>query len=63
MSRLVGAQMLSYEGVELIQFSPLAMRSEATRTTVAAQLSVHPSQGERLIKSFVADLREVSEVH
>jgi pyruvate/2-oxoglutarate dehydrogenase complex dihydrolipoamide dehydrogenase (E3) component len=59
--RLVGAQMVSYAAAELIQFCALAIRSGATADTVAAQLSVHPTHGERLLKAFGADLREVCE--
>lgn len=60
--RLLGAQMVSYAAAELIQFCALAIRSEVTADRVAAQLSVHPSHGERLIKSFGPDLREVCDV-
>jgi pyruvate/2-oxoglutarate dehydrogenase complex dihydrolipoamide dehydrogenase (E3) component len=59
--RLVGTQMISYDAAELIQFCALAIRSGATADTVAAQLSVHPTHGERLLKAFGADLREVCE--
>ena len=59
--RLVGTQMISYDAEELIQFCALAIRSGATADTVAAQLSVHPTHGERLLKAFGADLREVCE--
>ena len=59
--RLVGAQMISYAAAELIQFCALAIRSGATSDTVAAQLAVHPTHGERLLKTFGADLREVCE--
>jgi len=59
--RLVGAQMVSYAAAELIQFCALAIRAGATGDAVAAQLSVHPTHGERLLKAFGADLREVCE--
>ncbi len=59
--RLLGAQMVSYAAAELIQFCALAIRSGATADTVAAQLSVHPTHGERLLKVFGADLREPCE--
>jgi pyruvate/2-oxoglutarate dehydrogenase complex dihydrolipoamide dehydrogenase (E3) component len=60
--RLVGAQIVSYAAAELIQLCALAIRSRATAASVAAQLSIHPSHGERLLKSFGEDLREVCEV-
>ncbi len=60
--RLVGAQMISHAAAELIQFCALAIRTGATAGTVAAQLSVHPSHGERLIRAFGPDQREVCEI-
>jgi pyruvate/2-oxoglutarate dehydrogenase complex dihydrolipoamide dehydrogenase (E3) component len=60
--RLLGVQMVSYAAAELIQFCALAIRSRITADRVAAQLSVHPSHGERLIKNFGPDLLEVCEV-
>lgn len=59
--RLLGAQMVSYAAAELIQFCALAIRSGVSADTVAAQLSVHPTHGERLLKVFGADLREPCE--
>lgn len=59
--RLAGAQVVSYAAAELIQLCALAMRSGATADHVAAQLSIHPSHGERLIKAFGPELREVCE--
>ena len=59
--RLLGAQMVSYAAAELIQFCALAIRSGASADSVAAQLSVHPTHGERLLKVFGADLREPCE--
>lgn len=59
--RLLGAQMVSYAAAELIQFCALAIRSGASADTVAAQLSVHPTHGERLLKVFGADLRDPCE--
>jgi pyruvate/2-oxoglutarate dehydrogenase complex dihydrolipoamide dehydrogenase (E3) component len=59
--RLLGAQMVSYAAAELIQFCALAIRSGASADTVAAQLSVHPTHDERLLKVFGADLREPCE--
>ncbi|HET8576183.1 MAG TPA: NAD(P)/FAD-dependent oxidoreductase [Methylomirabilota bacterium] len=59
--RLLGAQMVSYAAAEQIQFCALAIRTGASAETVAAQLSVHPTHGERLLKVFGADLREPCE--
>ncbi len=59
--RLLGAQMVSYAAEELIQFCALAIRGGAAADSVAAQLSVHPTHGERLLKAFGADLREPCE--
>jgi glutathione reductase (NADPH) len=59
--RLLGAQMVSYAAAELIQLCALAIRSGVSAETVAAQLSVHPTHGERLLKAFGADLREPCE--
>jgi len=59
--RLLGAQMASYAAEELIQFCALAIRGGAAADAVAAQLSVHPTHGERLLKAFGADLREPCE--
>jgi dihydrolipoamide dehydrogenase len=50
--RLVGAQMVSPAASELIQFCALAVRSRVPASLVAAQLAVHPSHGERLIRAF-----------
>lgn len=56
--RLVGAQIVSYVAAELIQFCALAIRTRMAPDAVAAQLSIHPSHGERLLKAFGTDLRE-----
>lgn len=50
--RLVGAQMVSPAAAELIQLCALAIRSRVPASLVAAQLSVHPSHGERLLRAF-----------
>jgi pyruvate/2-oxoglutarate dehydrogenase complex dihydrolipoamide dehydrogenase (E3) component len=60
--RLLGAQMVSYAGAELIQMAALAIRTGATASVLAAQLSVHPSHGERFIKIAAHDHHEVCEV-
>ncbi len=60
--RLLGAQMVSYAGAELIQMAALAIRTGATASLLAAQLSVHPSHGERFIKIAAHDHHEICEV-
>jgi pyruvate/2-oxoglutarate dehydrogenase complex dihydrolipoamide dehydrogenase (E3) component len=60
--RLLGAQMVSYAGAELIQMAALAIRTGATASLLAAQLSVHPSHAERFIKIASHDHHEVCEV-
>ncbi len=59
--RLRGAQIVSYAAAELIQLCALAIRTGASADAVAAQISVHPSHGERLLKAFGADLRDFCE--
>jgi pyruvate/2-oxoglutarate dehydrogenase complex dihydrolipoamide dehydrogenase (E3) component len=48
--RILGVQMVSYAGAEMIQMAALAIRSGATASGLAAQLSVHPSHAEKLLK-------------
>jgi pyruvate/2-oxoglutarate dehydrogenase complex dihydrolipoamide dehydrogenase (E3) component len=60
--RLLGAQMVSYAGAELIQMAALAIRTGATASVLATQLSVHPSHGERFIKIAAHDHHEICEV-
>jgi pyruvate/2-oxoglutarate dehydrogenase complex dihydrolipoamide dehydrogenase (E3) component len=60
--RLLGAQMVSYAGAELIQMAALAIRTGATASVLAAQLSVHPSHAERFIKIAAHDYHEICEV-
>jgi dihydrolipoamide dehydrogenase len=60
--RLLGAQMVSYRAAELIQLVSLAIRERTTEGTLAAQLSIHPSHGERLIKVAAHDYHDVCEV-
>jgi pyruvate/2-oxoglutarate dehydrogenase complex dihydrolipoamide dehydrogenase (E3) component len=57
--RLLGAQMVSHAGAELIQMAALAVRTGATASVLAAQLSVHPSHGERFIKIAAHDHHEI----
>src|SRR5205814_1793242 len=59
--RLRGAQIVSYAAAELIHLCALAIRTGASADAVAAQISVHPSHGERLLKAFGADLRDFCE--
>ncbi len=60
--RLLGVQMVSYAGGELIQMAAMAIRSGMTADALAAQLSVHPSQTERFIKIAAHDHHEICEV-
>ena len=60
--RLLGVQMVSYAGAELIQMAAMAIRGGMTADALAAQLSVHPSQAERFIKIAAHDHHEVCEV-
>ena len=60
--RLLGAQMVSYAGAELIQMAALAIRTGGTASVLAAQLSVHPSHAERFIKIAAHDYHEICEV-
>ena len=60
--RLVGVQMVSYRAAELIQLVTLAIREGTTAGTLAAQLSIHPSHGERLIKVAGHDYHDVCEI-
>ena len=59
--RLLGVQMVSHAGAELIQLAALALRTNVTATVVAAQLSVHPSHAERFIKFVAHECHEVCE--
>lgn len=49
---LVGAQMVSPAAEELIQLCALAIRSRVPASLVEAQISVHPSRSERLLRAF-----------
>ena len=60
--RLLGVQMVSYAGAELIQMAALALRTKATAALLAAQLSVHPSHAERFIKFTAHEYHEVCEL-
>jgi pyruvate/2-oxoglutarate dehydrogenase complex dihydrolipoamide dehydrogenase (E3) component len=60
--RLLGAQVVSYAGAELIQMAALAIRTGATADVLAAQLAVHPSHSERFIKIAAHDYHEICEV-
>jgi dihydrolipoamide dehydrogenase len=59
---VLGVQMVNYAAAELIQLAALAIRCQATADLMAAQLSVHPSQAERLIKIAAHEYHEVCEV-
>ena len=60
--RLLGVQMVSYAGAELIQLAALALRTNMTAAVLAAQLSVHPSHAERFIKFAAHEYHEVCEL-
>ena len=60
--RLLGVQMVSYAGAELIQLATLALRAKATAPFLAAQLSAHPSHAERFIKFTAHEYHEVCEL-
>ena len=60
--RLLGAQMVSYAGAELIQTAALGIRSGVTSSVLTTQLSVHPSHTERFIKIAAHDHHEICEV-
>ena len=60
--RLLGVQMVSYAAAELVQMAALAIRAGVTAPTLAAQLSVHPSHGERFIKVAGHDHHDVCEI-
>ncbi len=57
--RLLGAQMISYAGAELIQMATLAIRNGATASDLATQLSVHPSHAERFFKIAAHDHHDI----
>jgi pyruvate/2-oxoglutarate dehydrogenase complex dihydrolipoamide dehydrogenase (E3) component len=59
--RLLGAQMVSHAGAELIQLAALAIRDGVTASALAAQLSVHPSHAERFITIAAHDHHEICE--
>jgi pyruvate/2-oxoglutarate dehydrogenase complex dihydrolipoamide dehydrogenase (E3) component len=60
--RLLGVQLVSYAGAELIQMAAMAIGGGITAKALAAQLSVHPSQTERFIKISAHDHHEICEV-
>lgn len=60
--RLLGVQMVSYAGAELVQMAALAIRTGITAGALTAQLSVHPSHAERFIKIAGHDYHEICEI-
>ncbi|HEV8616405.1 MAG TPA: NAD(P)/FAD-dependent oxidoreductase [Methylomirabilota bacterium] len=60
--RVLGVQMVSWAGAELIQLAALAIRGGATAGQLSTQLSVHPSHAERLIKVAAHEFHDVCEV-
>lgn len=59
--RVIGAQMVSWAAAEVIQLAAVAIRGGLTAPELAAQLSVHPSQSERLFKVAAHDYHEICE--
>ena len=60
--RLLGVQMVSYAGAELVQMAALAIRTGITASALTAQLSVHPSHAERFIKIAGHDHHDICEI-
>ena len=60
--RLLGVQLVSYAGAELIQLAALAIRMQATAKFLAEQISVHPSHAERFIKITAHEYHETCEI-
>lgn len=60
--RLLGVQMVSHAAAELVQMAALAIRARVTAPALAAQLSIHPSHGERFIKVAGHDHHDVCEI-
>ena len=60
--RLLGVQMVSFGAAELIQLAAAAIRAGATAAWLAAQISVHPTHAERLIKISAHDYHDICEV-
>lgn len=59
--RLLGAQIVSWAAAEIIQLAAVAIRAGLTAPQLAAQVSVHPSQSERLFKVAAHDYHEICE--
>jgi pyruvate/2-oxoglutarate dehydrogenase complex dihydrolipoamide dehydrogenase (E3) component len=60
--RVLGVQMVSWAGAELIQLAALGIRLGVTASLLSTQLSVHPSHAERLIKVAAHEFHDVCEV-
>ena len=57
--KVLGVQMVSWAAAELVQLAALAIRTGADAQVLSSQLSIHPSHGERLIRTFAHDYHEV----
>ena len=57
--KVLGVQMVSWAAAELVQLAALAIRTGADAQLLSSQLSIHPSHGERLIRTFAHDYHEV----
>ena len=60
--RVLGVQMVSWAGAELIQLAALAIRGGTTAGQLSTQLSIHPSHAERLIKIAAHEFHELCEL-
>jgi len=57
--KVLGVQMVSWAAAELVQLAALAIRTGADAQSLSSQLSIHPSHGERLMRTFAHDYHEV----
>ena len=60
--RVLGVQMVAHAAAELIQLAALGIRSGVTAERLSTQLSIHPSQTERLIKIAAHEYHDICEV-
>jgi pyruvate/2-oxoglutarate dehydrogenase complex dihydrolipoamide dehydrogenase (E3) component len=54
--------MVSYAAAELIQLATVALRARMTAGIVTAQVAIHPSHAERLIKVAGHEYHNVCEI-
>jgi pyruvate/2-oxoglutarate dehydrogenase complex dihydrolipoamide dehydrogenase (E3) component len=60
--RILGVQMVAWAAAELIQLAALGIRAGVSADMLSTQLSIHPSQAERLIKVAAHEYHEVCEL-